>query len=92
VEVSIYRASSSAGNGQFELDSLEGFALISETRTVTLPAGPAKIRFEGVASGIEPASALVKGIGIDEKNQNACSTILRARKLPLSAPTKLRAQ
>lgn len=71
VEVSIYRGASDTENGQFYLDELEGFALISETRTITLPAGPATIRFEGVASGIEPASALVKGIGIDEKNQDA---------------------
>ena len=70
VEVSIYRGSSAYGR-EFELDYLEGFALISETRTVTLPPGPATIRFEGVASGIEPASALVKGVGIEEKNQDA---------------------
>ncbi len=70
VEVSIYRGSSEYGR-EFELDYLEGFALISETRTVILPPGPATIRFEGVASGIEPASALVKGVGIEEKNQDA---------------------
>lgn len=70
VEVSIYRGPGSGG-GTLDLRYLEGFALISETRKVTLPAGPATIRFEGVASGIEPASALVKGVGIDEKNQDA---------------------
>ncbi|MBD2840851.1 DUF4139 domain-containing protein [Erythrobacter rubeus] len=70
VEVSIYRGSNSE-SPRLYLGRLQGFALISETREVTVPAGPVIVRFEGVASGIEPASALVKGIGIDEKNQNA---------------------
>lgn len=70
VEVSIYRGSNSRG-GQFDLRYLSGFALITETREITVPAGEVTVRFEGVASGIEPASALVKGIGIDEKNQDA---------------------
>ncbi|MEO1043838.1 MAG: hypothetical protein AAFX04_00180 [Pseudomonadota bacterium] len=71
VEVSIYRDNDRGPDATLDLDYLEGFALISETRSITLPAGPATIRFEGVASGIDPASALVKGIGIEEKNQDA---------------------
>jgi len=48
-----------------------GFALISETRTVHLPAGTSRLRFEGVADGIEPASVIVTGLpdGIIEKNR-----------------------
>jgi hypothetical protein len=52
---------------------LEGFALITETRTVHLPAGLSRLRFEGVADGIEPASAIVTGLpeGVIEKNRDA---------------------
>ncbi|WOE75722.1 DUF4139 domain-containing protein [Alterisphingorhabdus coralli] len=71
VEVSIYRDNSRGDYGKLNLKYLQGFALISETRRVTLPAGAATIRFEGVASGIDPASALVTGIGVEEKNQDA---------------------
>ncbi len=39
-----------------------GLALIVETRTVDLPAGRSRIRFEGVADGIIPQSAAVEGL------------------------------
>ena len=50
-----------------------GFALITETRIVHLPAGLSRLRFEGVADGIEPASAIVTGLpqGVIEKNRDA---------------------
>jgi hypothetical protein len=50
-----------------------GFAMISETRTVTLPAGESTIRFEGVAEGMVAVSAIVTGLpgGTIEKNRNA---------------------
>jgi hypothetical protein len=52
------------------LDALGGFALISETRTVHLTAGTSRLRFEGVADGIEPSSAIVTGLaGVIEKNR-----------------------
>jgi hypothetical protein len=56
-----------------ELDSLDGFAFIRETRTVHIPAGRSRVRFEGVADGIEPASALVTGLpdGLIEKDRDA---------------------
>src|SRR4028119_723995 len=38
---------------------LGGYALVSETRRVTLPAGESELRFEGVTSGIVPQSAIV---------------------------------
>ena len=51
----------------------ERFALISETRRVTLPAGETELRFEGVAGGIMPQSAIVTGLpeGIIERNRDA---------------------
>ena len=54
-----------------DLDRLNGFALVSEMRAVHLPAGESRLRFEGVADGIEPASAIVTGMppGVIEKNR-----------------------
>jgi hypothetical protein len=68
--VTVYRAPY-RGSGSIDVNDLRGFALISETRTVHLPAGVSKLRFEGVADGIEPASAIVTGFpdGIIEKNR-----------------------
>lgn len=70
VSVTVYRAPD-RGSGSIDLDELEGFALISETRTVHLPAGRSQLRFEGVADGIEPVSAIVTGLpaGVIEKNR-----------------------
>jgi hypothetical protein len=70
LSVTVYRAPARA-SGSIDLDRLEGFALISETRTVHLPAGLSRLRFEGVADGIEPASAIVTGLpdGVLEKNR-----------------------
>lgn len=70
VSVTIYRAPN-RGSGSIDLDQLKGFALISETRTVHLPAGLSQLRFEGVADGIEPVSAIVTGLpaGVIEKNR-----------------------
>jgi hypothetical protein len=52
--------------------SSNGFAMISETRTVVLPAGPSTIRFEGVAEGMVAVTAIVTGLpgGAIEKNRN----------------------
>ena len=70
--VTMYRAPERAA-GSVDLDALEGFALITETRTVHLPAGLSRLRFEGVADGIEAASAIVTGLpeGVIEKNRDA---------------------
>ena len=70
VSVTVYRAPD-RGSGSIDLDELQGFALISETRTVHLPAGLSQLGFEGVADGIEPASAIVTGLpaGVIEKNR-----------------------
>jgi hypothetical protein len=72
ISVTVYRAPL-RGSGSINLEHLNGFALISETRTVRLPAGTSRLRFEGVADGIEPASAIISGLPGDviEKNRDA---------------------
>ncbi|MBB5713620.1 DUF4139 domain-containing protein [Sphingomonas aerophila] len=72
VAVTVYRSPYGSGAGAQDLQWLNGFALITETRTLNLPAGPATIRFEGVAGGIVPASAIVGGLpgGVIEKNRD----------------------
>jgi hypothetical protein len=83
LSVTVYRAPYRP-SGSIDLDRLEGFALVSETRVVRLPAGESRLRFEGVADGIEPASAIVTGLGngVLEKNRDAAllspSTLLAA--------------
>ncbi|HXC10522.1 MAG TPA: hypothetical protein VNV61_16435 [Steroidobacteraceae bacterium] len=70
LSVTVYRAPFRAA-GSIDLDGLAGFALVSEVRTVHLPQGLSRLRFEGVADGIEPASAIVTGLppGVIEKNR-----------------------
>lgn len=70
--VTVYR-SSGRDSGAMDLDELQGFALIRETRVVRLPAGLSRVRFEGVTDGIEPVSAIVTGLhnGVLEKNLDA---------------------
>jgi len=73
VAVTIYRAPNRGADVKISLDWLGGYALITEQRTVTIPQGRAVIRFEGVASGILPESAIVTGLpaGVREKNLDA---------------------
>ncbi|MEO5773573.1 MAG: hypothetical protein ABIQ32_05590 [Sphingomicrobium sp.] len=73
VGVTVYRSPGSSDANEWNLDWLEGFALISERRTVAIPEGDSEIRFEGVAGGIIPESAIVSGLpdGVVEKNQDA---------------------
>jgi hypothetical protein len=70
--VTVYRAPY-RGAASIDLNYLNGFALVSETRTVRLPAGESSLRFEGVADGIESATAIVTGLpdGVIEKNRDA---------------------
>ena len=83
VSATIYRAPSRNG-GNLQLRQLGGFAVITETRRVTLPAGESRLRFEGVVEGIIPESAIVSGLpgGVVEKNRDAAllspSALLRA--------------
>ena len=73
VAVTIYRAPNRGPDGELDRDWLQGYALITETRTVAVPAGRATIRLEGVAAGILPESAIVTGLprGVREKNLDA---------------------
>lgn len=73
LSVTIYRDPGRAPDEEMNRRYPEGFAMISETRTVTLPAGESTIRFEGVAEGMVGVSAIVTGLpgGTIEKNRNA---------------------
>ena len=83
VSVTIYRAPYRHG-GSIQLDSLGGFAVVMETRTVRIPAGRSRLKFEGVVDGILPESAIVSGLpgGVLEKNRDAAllnpSSLIRA--------------
>src|SRR3546814_2886178 len=63
----------SRGEGNINLDWLNGFALITEHRRIAVPAGESIIRFEGVANGMIAVSAVVTGLpgGVVQKNRNA---------------------
>ena len=73
VSVTVYRDPDRPASREPNLGWLGGFALITETRTIDIPAGDSAIRFEGVAGGIVPTSAIVAGLpsGVREKNQDA---------------------
>lgn len=73
VSVTVYRDPDRSLDDSIDMDWLNGFALITEARTLRLPAGTSIVRFEGVAGGIEPASAIVVGLpgGVAEKNRDA---------------------
>ncbi len=83
LSVTVYRAPYRNG-GSLDLNTLGGFALITETRVVHLPAGTHRLRFEGVVDGIQPESAIVSGLpdGVIEKNRDAAvlspSALMRA--------------
>ena len=70
VSVTIYR-DPARGEGEIDRNSPSAFALIAETRTVTLPPGEATVRFEGVAGGIVPQSAILFGTPPRERNRDA---------------------
>ncbi|MDT8761040.1 hypothetical protein MZO42_20260 [Sphingomonas psychrotolerans] len=50
-----------------------GYALITETRTIAVPAGKSVIRFVGVSEGMMPETAIVTGLPqqVGEKNRDA---------------------
>ncbi|MEO7634647.1 MAG: hypothetical protein ABIS38_03240 [Sphingomicrobium sp.] len=72
VAVTVYR-NPERGIEPLNLQWLGGYALVSETRRVRIPAGSSELRFEGVTSGIVPQSAIVTGLGeaVLEKNRDA---------------------
>lgn len=73
VDVTVYRDPNRSARQGLNLRWLNGFALISERRLVRVPAGESEIRFEGVAGGIVPQSAIVTGLPepIVERNRDA---------------------
>ncbi|HPH70439.1 MAG TPA: hypothetical protein PLF40_32035, partial [Kofleriaceae bacterium] len=70
--VTVYRDPDRA-RGPIDPQWPNGYALISEQRTVTLPAGESVIRFEGVADGMIAVSAVLTGLpgGVVQKNRDA---------------------
>ena len=73
VAVTVYRDPYRPSQQAMNLRWLNGFAFVNEVRQVSIPAGEAEIRFEGVAGGIIPQSAIVTGLpdGVIEKNHDA---------------------
>lgn len=73
VAVTVYRDPARGQGGEMNLRFLRGFALVTETRTITVPAGESDIRLEGVAGGIVPVSAIVTGLpgGVTQKIRDA---------------------
>ncbi|MDN3645107.1 hypothetical protein QWY75_02665 [Pontixanthobacter aestiaquae] len=73
LSVTVYRDPNRREGQEMNRNWPQGFAMISETRTVTLPAGESTIRFDGVAEGMVAVSAIVTGLpgGTIEKNRNA---------------------
>jgi hypothetical protein len=71
VAVTVYRSPARA-RGSIDLNHLDGFALVTEKRRVRLPAGLSRLRFDGVADGIEPQSAIISGLPavVIEKNRD----------------------
>ncbi len=72
VSVTLYR-DPGRGEGAIRPGWPGGYALITETRTISVPAGRSVIRFEGVSEGMLPESAIVTGLPkrVNEKNRDA---------------------
>ena len=73
LSVTVYRDPYRAPDQKLDRNWPRGFAMISETRRVTLPPGESTVRFDGVAEGMVAVSAIVTGLpgGTIEKNRNA---------------------
>jgi hypothetical protein len=70
VAVTLYR-DPQRGEGEIDRSDPGSFALIAETRTIDLPPGVVTVRFEGVAGGIVPQSAILFGTDPRERNRDA---------------------
>ncbi len=81
VAVTIYRAPDRDPDERMRLGWLEGYALVSETRTIDIPAGRSVIRFEGVAAGMLPESAIVTGLPAEVREKNLDADLLSPRSL-----------
>ncbi len=71
VNIAIYR-DPNRGDRPIDRNWPTGYALITETRTISIPAGESVIRFEGVSEGMFPETAIVTGLpkGVTEKNRD----------------------
>ncbi|OYY91258.1 MAG: hypothetical protein B7Y45_04545 [Sphingomonas sp. 28-66-16] len=81
VSVTVYRAPNRETGSPIDRQRPEGYALITETRTVTLPAGRSVIRFEGVAGNIFPESAIIGGLPAGVRERNLDADLLSPRSL-----------
>lgn len=72
VTMAVYR-DEDRGDDAIDRNWPGGYALITERRTIKIPAGESVIRFEGVSEGMYPESAIVTGLpkGVKEKNRDA---------------------
>ena len=72
VSLTVYRAPY-RGEQPINKNWPQGYALITETRTIQIPAGESVVRFEGVSEGLYPETAIVTGLpkGVREKNRDA---------------------
>lgn len=71
--VTVYHGDNAGGDLPQVPDRLGGYALIRETRTVSLPAGTAVVRFPGVAAGMLAESVVITGLPgtVVERNLDA---------------------
>ncbi len=70
VSVTLYREGGMTSR-QLQTDPAaadRGLVMVTETRTVTLPAGPSRITFRGVADGMLAQTAAVGGIDVAESD------------------------
>lgn len=79
--ITIYRDPGRGGDDAINRNWLNGFALVTETRTIAIPAGRAVIRFEGVSGGILSESAIVTGLPSDVSEKNLDADLLSPRSL-----------
>jgi len=74
VALTVYRDSDREPGDAPEIGGwLRGYGLVTETRTISIPAGENVIRFEGVASGMFAETAIVAGLPerVLERNRDA---------------------
>lgn len=81
LSVTVYRAPGRGADQAIDRRRPDGYALITETRMVALPAGRSVIRFEGVAGNIFPESAIVGGLPAGVRERNLDADLLSPRSL-----------
>ena len=76
VAITVYRQPGRS-SGAIDRKWPGGYALVTETRTLDLPRGDSVVRFEGVAEGLMPETAVLSGMprGVREKNRDRKSVV-----------------